>query len=330
MGRTYWHLGDERRVPSRYDVVSTRLLYGAEHGYAVATPVAGWLRKQSSTSALAFDGWQVFTDPRQTTYASYVALQAEQEVYASGVLAAADASNEDERLSPGWLDTANSVVPTLRYPCHALHMVAAYCGQAAPDSKIVAALAFQAADEMRRVQKLAYRTVQLRQRRSTFGDDSKDRWQDASPWQPLRRALERLLTTYDFCEAWVACNLVVKPAFDTLFVDYLAALARRSGDALTAQLLLGLQRDCTWHRVWASSLCREIVRTSEADRDLVRGWRDHWWSMTREWVWAVSEYFGTDETERYQVNEGVQRATADCWLDAELDLRTDAQTEQPR
>ena len=40
--RTYWHLQGLGRVPSEYDIASSRLLYYPTLGFAVDTPVSAW------------------------------------------------------------------------------------------------------------------------------------------------------------------------------------------------------------------------------------------------------------------------------------------------
>ena len=72
-------------------------------------------------------------------------------------------------------------------------MVASYIGQMAPSGRIVITAALQAGDEMRRVQRIAYRVRQLQQFYRGFATDSKARWQTDAMWQPLRIAIEKLL-----------------------------------------------------------------------------------------------------------------------------------------
>ena len=53
----------------------------------------------------------------------------------------------------------------LRFLCHGLQMVAAYVGQMAPSGRIAVAALFQCGDEIRRIQRFAYRLAQLARRR---------------------------------------------------------------------------------------------------------------------------------------------------------------------
>jgi len=72
-------------------------------------------------------------------------------------------------------------------------MTAAYVGSMAPGGRIVVACLFQAADEMRRIQRLAYRMRQLQGTHPGFGSESKSAWDPH--WQPLRAVIEKLLVT---------------------------------------------------------------------------------------------------------------------------------------
>ena len=115
--RTYWHLQDRGRVPQPDDIASTRLLYHRELGFEVPTPGASWLSRYGLGSQLR-GSFATFRDPRATTYARYVELQAEQESFAEQLLRGAEESGYDAALAPEWLDVLEAVLPVLRFPCH--------------------------------------------------------------------------------------------------------------------------------------------------------------------------------------------------------------------
>jgi toluene monooxygenase system protein E len=79
------------------------------------------------------------------------------------------------------------------------------------------------------VERLAYRIRQLQMAFPGFADDSKSRWQHEPRWQPLRQFVEQLLVTYDWGEAFVALNLVLKPLIDDLFLKRTSELALGRG-----------------------------------------------------------------------------------------------------
>jgi toluene monooxygenase system protein E len=254
--RTYWHLDGLGRVPSDYDIGTTSLLYYPERGFEVATPGADWYRRHQQGWWLQLGGCQSFKDPRETTYARYTELQKEHEAYVDRLFHAFEETAYDSELPSAWLTQLDSWLPVLRYPCHALQMLAAYVGQMAPASRVVVACCFQAADEMRRIQRIAYRMRQLQDVRRGFGTLSKKDWEHAAPWQPLRALIERLLVTYDAGSAFVGLNLVLKPMFDRLFMQEFASLADQSRDVLFSRVLASLEEDCRWHRQWVASLVR--------------------------------------------------------------------------
>jgi hypothetical protein len=116
-------------------------------------------------------------------------------------------------------------------------MVASYVGQMAPSGRIVITATLQAGDEMRRVQRIAYRIRQLQKVYRGFATDSRTLWQNDTLWQPLRFAVEKLLVCYDWAESFVALNLVLKPMIDEMFMNHLSDLALREGDYLTGEKL---------------------------------------------------------------------------------------------
>jgi toluene monooxygenase system protein E len=82
-----------------------------------------------------------------------------------------------------------TLIAPFRYPGRAF-MIAAYIGQMAPSGRITVAASFQAADEARRVERLAYRIRQVQLTFPTFGSSSKSLWERDACWQPLRKFVE--------------------------------------------------------------------------------------------------------------------------------------------
>ncbi len=264
---TYWHLEPLARAPDDYEIATSRLLYYPERGFEVRTPLSAWYERHQRGSPLRSRDWEQFRDPRGTTYAKYIDMHAAEEL------------RGDDRPSTSapvaWLELASSLLGPLRYPVHALGMVASYIGQMAPSGRITVAALFQAADEVRRVERLIARVRQIREVHPALGGDARARWQDDPRWQPMRETVERLLVTYDWGEALVALNVVVKPMFDSLFVAHLGALARQAGDIASADMLDSLWGDCLWHRDWTSALLKSLAGEPRS-LDAVDGWIDRW------------------------------------------------------
>lgn len=285
--RTYWHLAELGRKPGDYDIATTRLLYYLERGFETEVPLAPWYRRYQAGSPLTGVDWERFRDPRETTYARYVELQHGKEAFVDGVRAASADAGYDRRLAPAWRQQLAELIAPLRFAVHGLQMVAAYVGSMAPGGRIAVAAAFQAADEQRRVERLAYRLRELQ----LMGADceGRARWQSDAMWQPLRALVERLLVTYDWGEALIALVVAVKPRFDALFTAQLAELARAAGDDAFTNVLFSLGEDQRWHRDWARAL---IDLALGERRAIVQAWAAQWAAPAMAAIAAFAPVFG--------------------------------------
>jgi toluene monooxygenase system protein E len=286
--RTYWHLSDRRRVPTRYEVVSSRLLYYPEAGLSVRTPPAAFIARHQASSPLGQLDWERFADPRETTYASYVARQRDQEAHLARLLEGPQAP-----LSDAWYAELARAFAPLRFVYHGLMMAASYAGSMAPSGRVTIALAFQAGNELARVQALARRLGQLRERLPAFGDDARLVFERDVAWQPLRRVLEQLLVTYDFGEHLVALCWVVKPVLDALAFDVLARRAHAHDDRTTAELLAALLHESHWERAVAQALRDTVLEQRPELRDTVHAWKARWRAPLADASRELEALFGT-------------------------------------
>jgi toluene monooxygenase system protein E len=69
-------------------------------------------------------------------------------------------------------------------------------------------------------------------------------WQDDPIWQPLREIIETRPVTWDWGEALVALQFVLKSAFDELFMTQFGRSARAAGDDVSDRLFFSLNEDC--------------------------------------------------------------------------------------
>ena len=294
--KTYWHLADRRRMPSEYEIATSRLLWYVERGFEVEVPVAEWYRRHQRGSALAATDWDAFTDPRETTYARYTAGQAAREAHVDGVLRHADDSDYDRRLSPAQLDLLERALPPQRFLAHGQQMVAAYVGQMAPSGRLTILGAFQAADEVRRIHRLAYRMAQLRAVQAQFGAGSRERWQGDAAWQPARRLVERLFVAWDWGEAFTGLNLCAKPILDELLLVQLPRAAAAAGDPLFGEVAFSLSEDSAWHRQWSAALVRFASAARPENTAALRGWVAAWLPQAEEAGAALAAAFGLPAT----------------------------------
>jgi toluene monooxygenase system protein E len=274
--KTYSHLLAGKRMPSRYEIATSRLLYYPERGgFEVALPLSSWYETRQRASPLFPGDWEAFADPRATTYTDYTRRRAEAESFLDSLLRSMEAGPRPDP-DRAWLAFLESTLHPLRFAFHGLQMAAAYIGSMAPASRIVIVSAMQAGDEVRRIQRFAQRFAALREKHPEFGREARARWQDDPVFQPLRRAIEQLLVTWDWGEATVALNFCLKPRIDALLLRETAKLAAADREPLFAPFLQSLHEDCQWHREWAHALLLLAAQRGAGARSAIMGWCDVW------------------------------------------------------
>ena len=282
--KTYWHLQRQARIPSEYEIVTSKLLIYTGEGFTgkrfeLDVPLKDWYLKHQEASPLRCSSWEKFRDPRETTYTKYTGVQLQKEIFVDNILEEIETTGYDERLNGTLLYTLARVFAPLRYPVHGLQMVAAYIAQMAPGGRIAVTAMLQLADEVRRIERLAYRVRQLQLACPGFAEDSQARWELDPLWQPLRETVEKLLVAYDWGESFVGLNLVLKPLFDELFMKHLGEVALGEGDYLLGQILYSLREDCLWQQRWSQALVQMAIEDTPGNKDVIQGWVDKWYGL---------------------------------------------------
>jgi toluene monooxygenase system protein E len=288
--KTYSHLASQRRVPTEYEIVTSKLLYHPLKGFEVEVPARAWYERYQRDARLTCADWERFVDPRATTYPAYTTLQARQESHLDEVLRSWETTDHDPALLALWRETFLRTLAPLRFALHGFQMIAAYIGQMAPSGRLAIVALLQSADELRRVHRLAYH-LGLYRKLGGGPDDSRAAWQSQPAWQPLRRVVEQALAAYDWGEALVALNLCCKPLVEALFFTELARLAREQHDFLLGEVLSSFDEDGRWHQAWSGALVRMVAEEADNQRAL-REWRDRWSPRAREAVTAASALLG--------------------------------------
>jgi toluene monooxygenase system protein E len=279
--KTYTRLAASRRIPLEYELVSTDLHYNHPMRFELpaANPVVAWYYRHREGSPLQARDWARFSDPRRTTYRAYTQLQDGREDVVDGLLREVDDTGYDRNLDDEWVRFLDRWYSPLRFPVHGLQMLAAYVAQMAPASRVTNCAAFQSADELRRVQRIAYRTVQLGGPPFEAGAAQRQQaaWEDAAAFQPLRELIERALVAYDWGEAFTVTNLVIKPRIDRLVNQEIAgSLATANGDPILTSIHFSLDEDARWHRAWTAALLRHLIDDTPANAEVVSGWIEKW------------------------------------------------------
>jgi hypothetical protein len=284
--KTWSSLGNLGRKPTEYEVVT----HNMNHTVTNATPLEmgpevhgnQWLKKHRDGIGLKVAGVDSFRDPDQMTYRKYTTQMDEQETYVDGLLRQyTEGQGIDAKLSPAMLDTLALAFTPTRYLGHGLQMISAYVQQLAHSSYLGNCAAFQTADQLRRVQRVAYRTRQLANAHPTraFGTGERATWEKDADWQPVREAIERLMLAYDWDQAFVGLNLVIKPVVDELFLHAFADVARANLDELDAGLCDNLFLDAQRSRRWTASACKAMVQADVENHQVLSALLNTWHPM---------------------------------------------------
>jgi toluene monooxygenase system protein E len=87
--------------------------------------------------------------------------------------------------------------------------------------------------------------------------------------------MEKVLVTWDWAEAFVALNLVAKPAVEESVLRKLGESARHNGDTLLGLLTDAQLLDAARHRRWATALVRMALE-KDGNREVINGWIAKW------------------------------------------------------
>jgi len=280
--KTWSHLAGNRRRPSEYEIVSTNLHYNMKHPenpfeLDPDVPISKWYRKYRNESPLKFDDWDQFRDPDQLIYRTYNLLQDGQEAYVTGLFDQFSDRGHDEMLDAEWISLLARLYTPGRYLFHTLQMGSAYLHQMAPASTITNCATYQTADSLRWLTHTAYRTRELTNNypNAHFGRKEREIWENDPAWQGFRELMEKVLVTWDWGEAFVALNLVAKPAVEEAVLNQLGVAARANDDTLLGLLTQAQMRDAERHRRWSEALVNMVIDHGD-NKQILKGWIQKW------------------------------------------------------
>ena len=161
-----------------------------------------------------------------------------------------------------------------------------------PSSYITNAAGFSAADFLRRVTTIAYRTRELQVAWPDSGSGSAERshWEGHPAWQPARKAVEYALASYDWGEAFTALNLVLGPTLDDVLRTQLGQVARANGDDPTWLLSTFLAADAQRRGRWSHRLAEFAITQRAANRDVLGRWVTRWSALADDAALGLGEF----------------------------------------
>jgi hypothetical protein len=276
--KTWSAFGNLGRRPSEYEIVTHKMNHTLRDPPLELGPDTHgnlWLTRHRDLIKFRVQDWNAFRDPDQFTYRKYVTSQDNSETYLDAIIKEFARIGRPEH-APDFLQTC--LTPS-RYLAHGLQMMSAYLQQLAPSTYVGNCAAFQTGDQLRRVQRVAYRTRQLDRMypERLFGKTERTAWEQLPEWQGLRKGIERLLVSFDWDDVFVGLNLVVKPLADELTLRQFAVVARQLNTELDALVADNLFLDAERSHRWTAALTRFAIADNRANREhldtLVAKWR---------------------------------------------------------
>ncbi|ROZ88016.1 toluene hydroxylase [Gordonia sp. OPL2] len=279
--KTWSAFGNLGRRPTEYEILTHNMNHTTgEIPLEMGPDVHGnaWLREHRDSMPLREIAWDDFRDPDTLTYGSYVASQDDQETYIEYLLEQFDSEGYDEKLNDEQIALLRNAITPTRYVGHAQQMLSAYLQQLAVSSYVANCAAFQTADQLRRVQTIAYRTTQLKlaHPEKGFATGEKSDWTDKPLWQPIREAFEWALVEFDWDRAFVVTNLVVKPIADRLFLSEAGLQLARIGARLDSLIAENLYNDSERSRRWSAELVTFVTKADQAHLATLQSYLDDW------------------------------------------------------
>ena len=170
-------------------------------------------------------------------------------------------------------------------------MLSAYVQQLAPSSYVANCATFQTADQLRRVQLIAYRTTQLSRPYPDrgFGAGERAIWEENPGWQPIRAAVEHALVEYDWDRALVATQLVVKPVADLLFLAAASQQLAAVDATLDGLICENLWQDSKRSRRWTTALLRFLAEADPGNAGALQAILTDWAAHGHRMAVAGSE-----------------------------------------
>jgi toluene monooxygenase system protein E len=280
--KTWSHLSNQRKKPSEYEIVTTNLHFHTNNPDKPFEVGSGakmntWYVKYRNNSPLKHEDWDAFRDPEQLIYRTYNILQEGQEAYVTGLLNQFSERGNDQMISEEWAATLAKNYAPARYIYHALQMGAAYLHQMAPASTITNLATYQAGDHLRWVTHTAYRTHELSKTWPNigFGENEREHWEQDAAWQGFRELAEKALVVWDWAEATIVFDVILKPAVEAAVQRQLGEAANINGDTLLSLLSDAQLRDAERHQRQTKALI-EFALSNEENGPLIQGWVDKW------------------------------------------------------
>lgn len=284
--RDFSFIKPAKRRLTEYEAVTIRQQWetgGFDKGGHFITPADGRAPWRVESTALRHPDWFAFRDPAQLWQRPYVRMQAEQERAIERLTEDSVETGAFTDIDRAWLD--DFIAGHYRvwsFFENGLFRAFAPAQREALSDCLGNALCFQAFDQMRHAQAIVSHLVAAEMAVPGLSDAAaKETWLNEPAYQPLRRLVEQLVATNDWCEIPVATNLVILPLVSEVAIG---GLIRRQGplhrDSIAPYIALTAERDRRRNAAWTEALVKMVIDdklpAAPANRAVINGWLTRW------------------------------------------------------
>lgn len=275
--QTYSHIarrfGD--KPASRYQEASYDLEAKTNFHYRPLWDAKHTLNDESRTAVLMED-WYAVTDPRQFYYGAYVGNRAKMQEAAETSFGFCEKRNLLTRLPEATQKQLLRFLVPLRHVELGANMNNSMIAGDANATTVAQMHMYQAMDRLGIGQYLSRVALMLDASTGSALDESKGYWMDDELWQPMRKLVEDTLVVDDWFELSLVQNLLIDGLLFPLVYEKMDQWLAEQG-AEDVSMLTEFMRD--WFKEslrWTNAMTKTVVGESDANRDLIQGWVNHW------------------------------------------------------
>jgi NAD(P)H-flavin reductase/ferredoxin len=249
-------------------------------GWPVSFPDGRGLWDDDSTKLRSGD-WFAFRDPGEQWERPYYVAGNAGEQQIEGAINSAIEEGLLADFSAEWVAFLKEYLQLPAYVEHGLWFATATIARDGLSDSVSQCLALEAAMKQRSAQALVLYAMDLEQIHGEFSMQAAHRtFMEDDAWQPMRRLLERLAATWDWCEVLFAANLCFEPIVGTLLRrEFGTRAAAANGDVVTPALASVATQEWEWVRAWTTALSRFLLEDpefGEANREQIVSWVEDW------------------------------------------------------
>ena len=227
-------------------------------------------------TALIMEDWYAFKDPRQFYYGAYVQARAKLQEVTESNYAFFDKRGLADRMSDEVKAKIIRCLVPLRHMELGANMNNVLCTAYGTSTVLTQAFLYNGMDRLGIAQYLSRIGLLLDGNTGEALATAKDHWMTDAAWQGLRRYTENSLTIEDWCEVFIAQDVVLDTlVYDLIYRQFDEVITEEGGSDL-AMLIEFMQEWNKDNSRWVDATLKAMAAESDHNRELLQGWVAEW------------------------------------------------------